>query len=101
MGMAPSWSSGRYILATVLGVWGTVGPSATRAEDDQATLVSTFRTLEQRLMDAIAPGDKPVWDSVMDDACLVTSEEGQLSSKADFLRELEPLVWTRVTRRTP
>ncbi len=42
-------------------------------------------------MDALAPGDKAVWDSVMDEVCVVTSEEGRVSSKADFLRDLKPL----------
>ncbi len=68
-----------------------IAPSADRPDGDQASLVSTFQGLEQKLMDAIAPGDKAVWESIMDDSCVITSEEGQLSSKADFLRELKPL----------
>jgi ketosteroid isomerase-like protein len=91
MGVTPSCSVGRYIVATAFGVCWAVGSSTARADGDQASLVSTFQRLEQKLMDAIAPGDKAVWDSVMDDTCVVTSEEGQLSSKEDFLRELKPL----------
>jgi ketosteroid isomerase-like protein len=91
MGMTSICSAGRYLVATTFGAWLAVGPSAARADDDEASLVSTFQSLEQKLMNAIAPGDKAAWDSIMDDTCLVTTEEGRLSSKADFLRELEPL----------
>jgi ketosteroid isomerase-like protein len=42
-------------------------------------------------MDALAPGDKPVWDRIMDPACVVTTEEGQVVTKQQFLDELRPL----------
>ncbi len=91
MSVTPRCPAGRYVGATTLGVCLALGSAAARADEDQASLVSTFQRLEQRLMDAFAPGDKAVWDSVMDDTCVVTSEEGQVSSKADFLRDLRPL----------
>jgi hypothetical protein len=87
----PSCFPTRCIVAMTIGVWGMVGAPGARADDDQASLVAMFQRLEQNLMDAIAPGDKAVWESVMDDTCLLTSEEGQVSSKADFLRKLKPL----------
>ncbi len=65
--------------------------SAAGAAENPASLASTFESLEQRLMDAVAPGDKAVWDSVMDETCVITSEEGHVASKADFLRDLKPL----------
>src|SRR5262245_29801373 len=42
-------------------------------------------------MDAIARGDKAVWDRVMDPACVVTSEEGEVLTREKFLEELGPL----------
>lgn len=54
-------------------------------------LVPMFQALEQSLMDAVAPGDRSAWERVMDDGCVVTSEEGQVSSKVEFLRDLRPL----------
>ena len=48
--------------------------SAAAARPD---LVPTFQALEQSLMDAVGVGDKSVWDRVMDDRCVITSEEGQ------------------------
>ncbi len=92
MRVTPSSSAGRYMVLVTIGGCVALGPWApVRADQDQSTLVSTFQRLEQTLMDAIAPGDKAVWDSMMDDGCVVTSEEGQLSSKAEFLRDFKPL----------
>ena len=54
-------------------------------------LVPAFQALEQSLMDAVAAGDKRVWDRAMDDGCVITSEEGRLSSKVEFLNELQAL----------
>ena len=50
-----------------------------------------FQTTEQALMDALAPGDKAIWDRIMDPSCVVTTEEGQLVTKDQFLEELGPL----------
>ena len=50
-----------------------------------------FQTTEQALMDSMASGDKAVWDRVMDSTCVVTSEEGQVLNKSQFLDELRPL----------
>ncbi len=91
MRMIPSRFAWGFLVATTVGLGLALGPAAAGADDDQESLVTTFQRLEQKLMDAIAPGDKAVWDSAMDDTCVVTSEEGQLSSKADFLRDLKPL----------
>ncbi len=53
--------------------------------------VEFFQTTEQSLMDAIALGDKTVWDRIMDPGCVVTTEEGEVLAKADFLKALNPL----------
>ena len=50
-----------------------------------------FQATEQALMDALAPGDKAIWDRIMDPACVVTTEEGQVVTKGQFLDELRPL----------
>ena len=53
--------------------------------------VEWFQATEQALMDALAPGDKAVWDRIMDPSCVVTSEEGQVLTRERFLEELGPL----------
>jgi hypothetical protein len=62
-------------------------PKAAEAAD----AVRWFRATEQKLMDAIASGDKAAWDRVTDDSWVLTSEEGQLMGKKQFLDELRPL----------
>jgi Domain of unknown function (DUF4440) len=54
-------------------------------------LLAWFEKTEQSLMDAVGVGDKGPWERVMDDECVVTTEEGQLISKSQFLADLRPL----------
>ncbi len=60
---------------------------ASRPDSD----IEWFHSTEQSLMDAIALGDKKTWDRVMDEDCLVTTEEGEVLSKKRLLRELNGL----------
>jgi ketosteroid isomerase-like protein len=39
----------------------------------------------------LAPGVKAIWDRIMDPSCVVTTEEGQVMTKGQFLEELRPL----------
>lgn len=50
-----------------------------------------FRTTEQALMNAITTGDKGAWDKVLAPDWVLTTEEGQLMGKKQFLEELRPL----------
>ena len=42
-------------------------------------------------MDAIASGDREAWNRVLDEHCVVTTEEGETRTKAEFLKDLRPL----------
>ncbi len=66
-----------------------VGFSA--AASDARTTNTWFHTTEQSLMDAIAAGNAEPWNRVMDEQCVVTTEEGEVRTKAAFLKELRPL----------
>ncbi len=68
----------------------TVAPAATAGAVSAETR-QWFQATEQALMDALAPGDKAVWDRLMDPSCVVTTEEGQVMTKRQFLDELGPL----------
>jgi hypothetical protein len=50
-----------------------------------------FQRTEQSLMDAIATGERSVWERVLDPTCVLTTEEGQVMTRAQFLEELRPL----------
>ena len=65
--------------------------SAPRSNAAAAETNRWFQSTEQALMDSIGAGDKSPWQRVMDPSCIVTTEEGQLFDKQQFLAELRPL----------
>ena len=78
--------------ALSLALHGTVYAAAQPAKPaDAAEMLRVFRATEQKLMDAIAKGDKAAWDQAMDATCVYTTEEGQVLGKRQFLDELRPL----------
>src|SRR5262249_48886906 len=56
-----------------------------------AANTSWFQATEQALMTAIASGDKRVWDRVLDERCVYTSEEGEVLTKQELLKQLTGL----------
>lgn len=56
-----------------------------------ATLVMQFQNVEQSLMNAVALGDKAVWDRTLDDSAVFTSEEGMVMTKKELLDSFGPL----------
>jgi len=47
--------------------------------------------IEQQLLDAIALGNKSVWEKYLADSCLITIEEGQFLRKSQLVEDLGPL----------
>jgi len=76
--------------ACVFLAWANVAAAGTTGAFSPETL-QWFQTTEQALMDALAPGDKAVWNRIMDPSCVVTTEEGRVVTKEQFLDELRPL----------
>jgi len=58
---------------------------------DRQSTIAWFQKTEQALMDAVAAGDVAAWDRVMDERCIVTTEEGEVRDKAAFLKDVRPL----------
>jgi hypothetical protein len=50
-----------------------------------------FQATTQELYDAVAPGDKGPWDRVLAEDCAITTEDGEVLTKTQFLQELRPL----------
>jgi Domain of unknown function (DUF4440) len=46
---------------------------------------------EQKLMDAIAVGDKAVWNTALHDSCIIGIEDGTIITKLKFLDGMSPL----------
>lgn len=54
-------------------------------------VASTLRARDQRLLDAIAPGDRAVWDEALAADAFVVDENWVVHSRQEFLIELVPL----------
>jgi hypothetical protein len=50
-----------------------------------------FQKNTQALFDALAPGDKKVWDKALARDCIITDEDGKVQSKVDLLKDFGPL----------
>lgn len=57
------------------------------AEDSTAW----FQASTQKLFDAVAAGDRTVWDQALDEDCTITTEDGEVFGKQAFLEQLKPL----------
>jgi hypothetical protein len=50
-----------------------------------------LKKIAQELLDAVAPGNKAVWDRYLAENCVITDEEGNTLTKAQILDQLRPL----------
>jgi hypothetical protein len=50
-----------------------------------------FQTRTQALFEAIAVGDRQIWDQTLDETCVITTEDGEVQDKHKFLTDLRPL----------
>ena len=57
--------------------------------NDQIT--SLLRAKDQALLDAIAPGDRKVWEDALATDAVYVDENGVILNRSDFLKQLEPL----------
>jgi hypothetical protein len=53
--------------------------------------VDLLRAKDQGLLDAIAPGDRKVWDAALAADAVYVDENGAVIDRADFLKQLDPL----------
>jgi ketosteroid isomerase-like protein len=73
------------ILASVL-----AAAAPAQASTDPA-LTAALKARTQALVDAIASGDKAVWEKTTDPSLLFVSEDNEVKTRATLLKELEPL----------
>ena len=55
------------------------------------TLTERLRAKTQALVDAIATGDKALWEKTTDPTLLFVSEDNEIKTRADLLKERAPL----------
>ena len=72
------------ILALFLGMLPQAAPTT-----DQT--IALLRAKDQALLDAIAPGDKKVWEEAMAADAVYVDESGAILNRGAFLDQLNPL----------
>jgi hypothetical protein len=55
------------------------------------SLENTLRARDQALLDALAPGNRAVWDAALAADALYIDENGKVFTRAEYLKSLEPL----------
>lgn len=63
--------------------------TATPVKADATT--ETLTAISQELMDAVAPGNKSVWERYLADDCLNVDENGNVLTKSELLKDFGPL----------
>ncbi len=76
------------MLVLVALVVGIVGTSSVRA---QASAEVELRRIVQELLDAVAPGNVAVWQRYLHERVIHVDENGTVRTKAELLKEFEPL----------
>jgi ketosteroid isomerase-like protein len=71
-----------FLLALAAGCGSSVAGQSTE---------SILRATTQAMMDAVAVGDRPVWDRALDPDVVCTAEDGAVKDKRALLAEIEPL----------
>lgn len=61
------------------------------ADPNLASVQNQLRTADQALLDAIAPGDKAVWERLLASDAVYVDENGAVMNRAQFLAALKPL----------
>ena len=51
----------------------------------------SIRAYTQQLLDGIALGDTTAWSKYLDDSCIITSEDGSVKTKEQFIQGIRPL----------
>jgi hypothetical protein len=78
----------RFIGLLVLSAMQASSLAVTAQPDDPG---GWFHATTQTLMDAVTDGNRAVWDRLLDEDCIITTEDGEFLRKAGFLQQLKPL----------
>ncbi len=62
-----------------------------KAAAPDAEVEREIKRISQELLDAIAPGNKAVWERYLADDCIYSDENGRTLNKAQLLEDLRPL----------
>jgi hypothetical protein len=77
----------KFLLAVALAILNSPNVADKNADKN----VELLRAKDQALLDAIAPGDRKVWDQSLAADAVYVDENGTVIERAEFLKQLEPL----------
>jgi hypothetical protein len=80
----------KFPLAMLLAL-AVLTPLPALAAPASPALVAELRAKDQALLDAIAPGDKAVWERALSADAIYVDETGAITRRAEFLKQLNPL----------
>jgi len=67
------------------------GYGATSSDAQEQEVVQRLKQATQELLDAIAPGNKAVWQRYLAEGSIYADEEGRVLTKDELIKELNPL----------
>jgi hypothetical protein len=76
-----------FLLAGVLSLLN----SPSTADPNIARQIAELRAKDQALLDAIAPGDRKVWEEALAADAVYVDENGTIMDRAEFMKQLDPL----------
>ena len=81
------------VLAVLVGTAAGGGAAAGAAEGAvrTATTSATLQRATQALVDALAPGERAVWEHYSDPALTYVTEDNEVKSRAELLDGMKPL----------
>jgi len=75
----------QLLFAAILGVGSSTGYA------DSASTDATLKRMTQEMADALAPGDRAVWERYTDPSLLFVTEDNLVKTRKQFLADLAPL----------
>src|SRR5262245_3110162 len=69
----------------------TIAGRAATSNPSQEEVVDRLKQATQELLDAIAPGNKAVWQRYLAEGSIYADEEGRVLTKDELIKELNPL----------
>jgi Domain of unknown function (DUF4440) len=81
----------KILLSTVAIVLIALTVGATPSHGPADPTIDLLRAKDQALLDAIAPGDRKLWDEALAPEAVYVDENGVVMDRAEYLKQLDPL----------
>jgi hypothetical protein len=79
------------VLAVTCGVVSVATAQVAATKEADTEIINRLKQATQELLDAIAPGNKAVWEHYMAAGSIYADEEGRVLTKDELIKELNPI----------